>query len=421
VSLTSHIFGLNRNSRRSAGVGGAIWQQLAIATNWPVLAAVVVLCTIGLCSIWAHSATLRADDPSRNDPQKQLIFIAVATAGMALFQGVNYQKLGRLSWGFYILSMLLMLYTVLPGVPISGFASVPVINGAHPWIKFGPFSLQPAELAKIAFVMVLARYLRFRENYRKISGLFAPFTLALAPIAIILKQPDLGTALIFIPALFAMLFVAGAKMWHLLAVMGMGIAVAPILWLAGPLPEGPGLPVLKYLPVMVKTYQRERVRSMFNDDPKTQRAFGYQQRHALVAFGSGGVTGKGLGDIPVGRYVPEAHNDMVFALVGEQFGLFGAAVVLGAYGVLFAAGIEIASGTREPFGRLVAAGVVSLLAGQAFLNLMVCLKLMPVTGVTLPFVSYGGSSLVASFMAAGLLLNIGQNRPVVMAKDAFEF
>jgi len=112
---------------------------------------------------------------------------------------------------------------------------------------------------------------------------------------------------------------------------------------------------------------------------------------------------------------------MIFALVGEQFGLFGAAVVLGAYAILFAAGIEIASATREPFGRLVAAGVVSLLAGQTILNIMVCLKLMPVTGVTLPFISYGGSSLVASFMAAGLLLNIGQNRPVVMAKDAFEF
>jgi cell division protein FtsW (lipid II flippase) len=412
VSLTSHIFGIDRSTRRPSGISGAIWQQLAIATNWPVLVAVVVLCTIGVLCIWADS---------RADGQKQLIFIAVATVCMALFQGINYQKIGRFSWGFYILAMLLMLYTVLPGVPRSGYGSVPVINGAHPWIRFGSFSLQPSELAKIAFVMVLARYLRFRDNYRTLKGLLAPFTLALAPIAIILKQPDLGTALIFIPALFAMLFVAGAKMWHLLAVVGMGIAVTPIMWLAGPAPEGPGLPVLKYLPAMVKPYQRERVQSMFNDDPKTQREKGYQQRHALVAFGSGGVTGKGVGDIPVGRYVPESHNDMVFALVGEQFGLMGAAIVLGAYAILFAAGIEIASNTREPFGRLVAAGVVSILAGQTFLNLMVCLKLMPVTGVTLPFVSYGGSSLVASFMAAGLLLNIGQNRPVVMAKDAFEY
>jgi cell division protein FtsW (lipid II flippase) len=128
-----------------------------------------------------------------------------------------------------------------------------------------------------------------------------------------------------------------------------------------------------------------------------------------------------MGNIPVGRFVPEAHNDMVFALVGEQFGLFGVAVVLGAYIALFTAGVEIAAATREPFGKLVAVGVVTLLAAQTFLNISVALRIFPVTGVTLPFLSYGGSSLVTSFMAAGLLLNIGQNRPIVMANDAFEF
>ena len=112
---------------------------------------------------------------------------------------------------------------------------------------------------------------------------------------------------------------------------------------------------------------------------------------------------------------------MIFALIGEQLGFFGSAIVLGAYLILFTAGVEIAAATREPFGKLVAVGVISLLAGQTFLNLLVAVKLMPVTGVTLPFISYGGSSLVASFMAAGLLLNIGQNRPMVMANDAFEF
>jgi cell division protein FtsW (lipid II flippase) len=285
----------------------------------------------------------------------------------------------------------------------------------------GPMALQPAELMKIGFVMVLARYLRFRSNYRTLKGLLGPFALALVPVALIMKQPDLGTALTFIPALFAMLYVAGAKLWHLAAVLGMGIAVAPIMWLSGPAPDGPGLPVLKYMPTMVKSYQRERVYALFRDDARTQREKGFQQKQALIAFGSGGATGKGVGEIPVGEHVPEAHNDMIFALIGEQFGLFGAAVVLGAYCILFAAGIEIAGSTREPFGRLLAVGVVSLLAGQAFLNITVCLKLMPVTGVTLPFVSYGGSSLLASFMAAGLLLNIGQNRPFVMANDAFEY
>jgi cell division protein FtsW len=147
----------------------------------------------------------------------------------------------------------------------------------------------------------------------------------------------------------------------------------------------------------------------------------YQTERALTAIGSGGPTGKGIGNIVVGRYVPEAHNDMVFALIGEQFGFIGSLIVLAAYIVLFAAGIEIAAATREPFGRLVALGIIAIMAGQAFINLMVVLRLMPVTGITLPFVSYGGSSLLASFMAIGLLLNIGQNRPIVMARESFEF
>jgi rod shape determining protein RodA len=160
---------------------------------------------------------------------------------------------------------------------------------------------------------------------------------------------------------------------------------------------------------------------MFSKDDSVKREAGFQQEQALTAFGSGGLSGRGIGNVPVGRIVPEAHNDMIFALIGEQFGFIGVTVLLACFLVLFATGIEIASATREPFGRLVAIGIVALLAGQTFLNLMVSVRLMPVTGVTLPFVSYGGSSLLASFISAGLLLNIGQNRPLVMAKDAFEF
>jgi cell division protein FtsW (lipid II flippase) len=421
MSLTSHIFGITRPNRST--LIGQLWQRLAIGANWPILASVAVLCAMGTCSIWADTHRAAASQSSAMvDWQKQLLFMAIGVISMLLLQLISYQRIGRFAWGFYIAAALLILYTIAPGVPRSGFASVPVINGAHPWIKFGPFSLQPSELMKIAFVMVLARYLRFRSNYRTVGGLLPPFALALFPLALIMKQPDLGTALTFIPALFAMLYVAGAKLWHLLAVVGLGLAVAPVMWLAGPASDGaPGLPVLKYLPAMVKPYQRERVVAMFNNDPRTQRQTGYQQHNALVAFGSGGIAGKGAGDVPVGRHVPEAHNDMVFALVGEQFGLIGAIVLLGAYGVLFAAGIEIAGSTREPFGRLVAAGIVAFLAGQTFINLMVAMKLMPVTGITLPFVSYGGSSLIACFLAAGLLLNIGQNRPFVMARDSFEF
>jgi cell division protein FtsW (lipid II flippase) len=391
------------------------WEQLAIATNWPVLAAVIVLSLTGVISIWG-------DTP--DDGKKQLIFLFIGFGCMVAFQAINYTYLGRFAWTFYIVSLVLVLYTVagtvlhLPGVHL--------INGACNWISFPGFSMQPSELVKLGFCAVMARYLRFRSNYRTLSGLMAPFAICMGPMALILKQPDLGTALTFIPALFVMLFVAGAKIGHLLLVIGVGALFAPLMWFSGTCKiEGcqicPRIPLVKHFPQFVKHYQRERVYSMFSDDPSMLQGTGYQQEHAVIAFGSGGFTGKGMGNIPVGRYVPEAHNDMIFALVGEQFGLFGVAVVLGAYFALFTAGIEIAAATREPFGKLVAVGIVTFFAGQAFLNIMVALRMFPVTGVTLPFLSYGGSSLVTSFMAAGLLLNIGQNRPIVMAKDAFEF
>jgi len=390
-------------------MASSVWRQLAIASNWPILAAVAVLSAVGVVSIWA-------DNPP--DGQKQLLFLAVSCVILFLFQTMSYVRLGQYAWPFYAISLILLLYTLLPGVP-----GVREVKGAKNWISFGAFKLQPAELMKVAFCCVMARYLRFRSNYRTLGGLVPPFLLAIVPLLLILKQPDLGTALIFVPALFVMLFVAGAKLRHIFAVCLVGGMLAPVAWYAGSdVRNGaPDLPVLRHLPTFVKKYQRERVRAMFTKDASTLQDTGYQQAHSLMAFGSGGWFGRGPGNIQAGRQIPEAHNDMIFALVGEQFGFAGAAVVMVAYLVLFVTGLEIAGNTREPFGRLVAVGIVSLLAGQTFLNLLVCLRLMPVTGVTLPFVSYGGSSLVASFISVALLLNIGQNRPVVIAGDSFEY
>jgi rod shape determining protein RodA len=384
---------------------GKVWRQLAIYTNWPALAAIAVLTAIGIASIWA--------DP-RADGAKQLKFLGVALVCMTLFQAVNYQALGRFAWVFYGLSLGLILYTVV-GTVIS-VPGVRKTNGASAWIYFGSSSFQPAELMKLGFILVMARYLRFRSNYRSVRGLIPPFLIAGVPIVAILKQPDLGTVLVFIPILFAMLFCAGARVRHLLPIVGAAVVFVPLAWLAGT-----NVPVFKHLPPVIKGYQRDRVMAMFSRDPRTLRGTGFQQEHAMTAFGSGGFAGKGLGNIPVGRMVPEAHNDMIFSLIGEQFGFAGSTAVLVAYVVLFASGVEIAANNRDPFGRLVAVGIVAMFAGQTFINIMVTERLMPVTGITLPFVSYGGSSLLASYMAAGLLLNVGQNRPLVMARNAFEF
>lgn len=406
--------------------GKGLLKKLSAASNWPILVAVAVLAGLGVLSIWADTRS----DGSTEGP-KQLMYVGVGVVAMVVFQWIDYRRIGRFSWVLYLLALALIGYTIMGQV-----VTVPGVrakNGAFNWINFGPVGLQPAELAKIGFVLVLARYLRFRSNYRTVAGLLPPFALCLVPVAMILKQPDLGTALVFIPTLFAMIFIAGAKLWHLMAIVGLGIAVTPLLWFSGHhvidagTPQQavcrvcPNVPVLNHLPMFVKHYQRLRVLAMFNDDKSTLASTGMQQHMALVAMGSGGLAGKGAGHVPIGRKVPEGHNDMIFALIGEQFGFFGSTVVIVAYVVLFIAGIEIAAATREPFGRLLAVGVVAMLAAQTFLNLLVATKLMPVTGVTLPLVSYGGSSLLASFMAVGLLLNVGQNRPIVMANDPFEY
>ena len=369
-----------------------LWQQLAIATNWPVLVAVMVLSSVGIVSIWAISPDLG---------MRQVAYLVVAIACLAAIQAVNYQLIGRYAWSFYFVSLLLVIYTVI-GTKVS-LPFVERQKGACAWINFKVVSLEPSELMKISFIMVLGQYLRFRTNYRTLKGLIAPFALALVPVVLILKQPDLGVAALFFPTLLAMLFVAGARGRHILLIVVAGLALLPLFWMH------------------MVPYQKERVTAMFSNDPRTLREGGYQQLRTLTAMGRGGVDGQGIGNLAVGRSVPEAYNDMIFAIVGEQFGFIGSMVVLVAYIILFAAGIEISAETREPFGKLMALGIVALLAAQAFLNLMVVMRLFPVTGVTLPFVSYGGSSLLASYVAAGLLLNIGQNRPVVIAKDSFEF
>jgi cell division protein FtsW (lipid II flippase) len=389
-----------------------IWQQLAIAANWPILAAVTVLSVLGVMSIWV-------DSPANGT--KQLVFLAAAVAVMAAMQAVNYLILGRYAWPLYFFSLILIAYTLLGSFaelhhhPIPG---VHAIKGACCWISFpGGVSFEPSELMKISFILVLARYLRFRDNYRTLHGLLTPFLLALIPAVLILKQPDLGVAALFVPALFILLFVAGARVKHLLAIVGIAMVLIPLLWLCG----DENAPFFRRLPAIVQPYQRARLVGLLSDDPKTLRQSGFRQLRALTAMGSGGSTGKGPGEIPVGHHIPEAQNDMIFAIIGEQFGLVGSISVLAAYVVFFIAGIEIAASTREPFGRLVAVGIVALVAAQAILNLSVVMRMFPVTGVTLPFVSYGGSSLVASYIAAGFLLNIGQNRPLVIARNSFEF
>ncbi len=366
--------------------------------------AALCLSLLGLVSIAA------VDAPAA----KQAQFLVLGVAIMAGFQLVHYKALLALAWPIYVGGLVLVAYTVL-----DRFIDVPLVkevNGARNWIRLPLLSIQPAELVKAGFVMVLAGHLRFRETQRTLRGLAVPAAMAVGPMLLILRQPDLGTALVFLPTLAAVLFAAGARVRHLALAAGALLMLAPIAWLAGT--EAPGF---RHLPALIKTYQRDRVLAMFRDDEQTLQGVGYQQQWAGAAVGTGGLIGKGPGDVPAGRLVPEAHNDMIFALIGEQFGLIGCGLTLLLYATLCGGGLLIALSTREPFGRLIAVGTVALIAGQATLNIAVALKIMPVTGVTLPFVSYGGSSLLVSYMLVGLLLNVGQHRPWTLGRDPFDF
>ncbi len=345
---------------------------------------------------------------------KQILFLLTGVGLMLLTMWPSYQKIGRYAYPLYGITIALLLLLVaarffdkfgLPGIPF-----VPERRATFRWIGVGPLQIQPSEFMKVALILALARYLRFRDSYREWRGLFAPFLLTLVPMVLILFQPDLGTLLMLLPVLFAMLFVAGARLRHLAIVILLGCATMPVFYLYG-----------------MKEYQRDRIRVLFRQniaDEAWHNAEGFQLRRSKIALGTGGLFGEGYRTGVFVQYdglLPEEHNDFIFAIIGHQWGLLGAAAILLAYCAIVFFGVEVATTTNDPFGRLLAVGVVVMIVAQALLNVCMTVGLAPITGMTLPFVSAGGSSLWANFLAIGLLLNVAQRRPMLIAHPPFEY
>ena len=332
--------------------------------------------------------------------------------GVALLLGAlwpSYQKIGRYVYLAYALTLLFLVLLVVDrylDLPL-----IPVRNNSRRWISLGPLSLQPSEFMKPILVLTLARYLRFRSSYRRWRGLIPPFLLTLLPMGLILRQPDLGTTLMLLPVLFIMLFVAGARLRHLALIVLLGAATLPVFYFYG-----------------MKDYQRERIQILFKqnvEDVRWQMGPGYQLRQSKIALGSGGLTGEGWGQgvfVESSRtLLPEEQNDFIFAIIGHQWGLIGCVLVILAYSIIIFLGLEVAMVTNDPFGRLVAIGVVVMIVVQALLNISMTVGLAPITGMTLPFISAGGSSLWANFVALGLLVNVAQRRPMLIANPPFEY
>ncbi len=395
-----------------------------------LLLAVAPLCAAGVLTINATTASHGAwlSTAARN----QLVYMGIGAVGTILIVGVvGYRRLGRLAYPLFVLCLFALAWLVLADLPF-----VAEQRNARRWLRIAGVQVQPSEMMKIAYVLALAWYLRYRSNYRTLPGLIAPFVITLMPMALILKQPDLGTVLLFLPVLFVMLFMAGARLKHLVIIILLGMAATPFFWfkirdyqrlrIAGVVLQSPSLreyfterPDVWDRFASPGTNPREWRRQLLDWEVEA----GYQLVRGKAAIGSGGLFGEGLGRGVFVEYnlLPEKHNDFIFAMVAHQWGLVGALVLVFCYLAIIVIGCDVATLTNDPFGRLLAIGLTTMFGVQAFTNLLMTIGLGPVTGVTLPFVSAGGSSLVVSLLALGLLISVAHRRPMLIAPRPFEF
>ena len=363
---------------------------------WLLIAVAAALVLLGQLGI---SRAEMLDGGDGRFAARQRLWAAVAVGALALAAWPSYRVLCRFSFAVYAASLVLLVLVFL----------WPPINGAQRWMRLGPLSLQPSEFAKIACVLALARYLMYRESQRRLSGFLVPLVLAVVPTVLILREPDLGTAMVFAPLAAAMLFAAGARFADLAKLALAGLVLAPLLW------------------TQMSREQRSRITALFEQPPPGVRpsddAYHLHQSKQVLALGGiwgSWLTGDATDDQAAYR-LPESHSDFVFSVLGERLGLPGTGGVLLLYMLLLWQILSIAARTREPFGRLVAAGIAILFGVQAFINTGMTVGLLPITGMSLPLVSYGGSGLVAHAIALGLVVNIAMRPGYELSKEPFRF
>jgi rod shape determining protein RodA len=382
------------------------------------LAALCALMVVG--ALFVYSATMvgeAAAAPLYSQIWfKQLIWYAVGIGAAAGLCCVDYRTLARWSFVIYCVTIILLVAVLIPGIgKTHGW-------GARRWIDLGPFQGQPSEFAKLAFILAEAHFLsRPVEEMRLPSIFWKAIGLMVLPFLLILKEPDLGSAIVLLPTCLVLMFVAGTPKRYLVRLLTV-VGLVGALFLVDVLFAPPG-----WWQVKLENYQRQRLLVYFgasfaeaNATPKqkadalrTQADKSYQVRQALISVGSGGLLGKGwhkgntvLGFLPPGA----AHNDFIFSVIAEEKGFVGSFVVLTLYGVVLFTGIRIASQARDRLGKLMAVGVVTLIFSHVFINIGMNIRIVPVTGIPLPLLSYGGSSVLGSLIAMGILQNIYLHR-----------
>lgn len=350
---------------------------------------VLVLVTLALVAfgmVMVYSATSASAALGGGNPmyyvKRQGLFALVGLALLVIARRWSYRRLRNLAPTLLVASLVLLLVVLVKGQDV---------NGARRWLSGGGLTFQPSELAKLALAAWVALFLVRRPVPTTLGELAKPIGLVAGVFcALVLAEPDLGTVIAICVMIGAMLLVAGAPM----RLLGLSLAI---------------FSVLVVFAIWLEPYRRSRFFSFLNPWDDAQGA-GYQQVQAMIGLGSGGPLGRGLGEsVQKVAYLPEARTDMIFAIIGEELGLVGGTLVIAAYAALAWAGLRIALRCRDPFGKVLAAGITALICGQAALNLAAVVGVAPLTGIPLPLVSYGGTSLVVMLACVGILLNIDRS------------
>jgi len=340
----------------------------------------IVLCLVGIIFIKSATSTLEIDYAKR-----QLLYFSLGLVGLIIAIMFNYSKIAKHTIPIYALSVLLLMMVLLIGKGI---------GGAKRWISLGIVSFQPSELFKITSILMIAYYLdKVGKGVSSSKILSYVFLIVVLPVLLIIIQPDLGTALSLIFVIFTVVFVSEGSIRNMLIVIGISLASCPFLW--------------KFL----RTYQKKRLLVFINPDVDPLGT-GYAIIQSKIAVGAGGLFGYGWrrGYQTHLNFIPEHHTDFIFSTVAEEWGFIGACVLLLLYAILFWRMFSLATLVRDKLGLLIIVGVISLFGVQVFINIGMAIGIMPITGLTLPFLSYGGSSLVANMFLVGLILNIGMRR-----------
>ncbi|MDF2502222.1 MAG: rod shape-determining protein RodA [Anaerosporomusa subterranea] len=321
--------------------------------------------------------------------QRQGIFALINIVIIFVMLHFDYKSIGRYANLLYVFNLVMLLAVMFVGQSALG---------AQRWIQIGPITLQPSEFSKLIMIVSLANLLDKRvgqlQTWRDILPIFLYVGI---PFLLVLKQPDLGTSLVFLSILFGMIFVAGIPTRKLFTIIGAGLAFMPIFW------------------HFLKDYQKMRL-TVFLDPNVDPLGSGYHIIQSKIAIGSGMLTGKGLfsGTQSQLNFLPENHTDFIFAVIGEEVGFIGSLLVLLLYFILLYRGLKIAGEARDNFGTLIAAGVTSMMAFHVLVNVGMTAGIMPVTGIPLPLMSYGVSALTTNMISLGLLLNIYMRRQKIL-------